>query len=79
MSRKYTQLNNLVTDSRNALHAAYDRGYEQGKKDYQRPPTTFTPEPHEGGIQFRCKQCKRLAIAFYPYCPYCGSKVEVEE
>lgn len=79
MGRKYTQINNLVTDSRENLHKAYDRGYEQAKKEYAVQPTNFKPEPHEGGIQFRCEKCKRLAIAFYPYCPYCGKKVEVEE
>ena len=76
MGKKYTQINNLVTDSRENLHKAYDRGYEQAKKDYKTPTTKLTPEPCEGGIQFRCKTCKRLTIACYPYCPYCGGKVE---
>lgn len=74
--KKYTQINNLVTDSRNLLHKAYDRGYEQAKEDYKRPPTHWTVEYTEGGIQFICAACKRPAIASYLYCPNCGSKTE---
>ena len=72
MSKKYTQLNNLVTQSRENLHKAYDRGYAQAKEDYKRPMTEWIPEAYEGGVQFRCKQCKRMSIAAYLYCPHCG-------
>ena len=78
MARKYTQINNLVSDSRNNLHKAYDRGYEQAKKDYQKQPTQLISEYREGGLQFRCKQCAERMIAHYRYCPYCGRIVEDE-
>jgi len=76
MARKYTQINNLVSDSRDNLHKAYDRGYEQAKKDYQPGLTQLKCEPGEGGLQFKCIKCSRLLIAHYPYCPYCGRIVE---
>lgn len=78
MARKYTQINNLVSDSRSNLHKAYDRGYDQAKKDYQPGLTQLKVEPSEGGLQFRCIKCNRLLIAHYPYCPYCGRIVEEE-
>lgn len=80
MSKKYTQVNNLVTQSRENLHKAYDRGYEQAKKDYKRPPTHWIAESKEGEIQFRCYQCGKYAIAAYLFCPNCGSisKEDVE-
>lgn len=78
MARKYTQINNLVSDSRSNLHKAYDRGYDQAKKDYQPELTQLKVEPSEGGLQFRCIKCNRLLIAHYPYCPYCGRVVKEE-
>ena len=74
MSKKYTQINNLVSDTKENLHKAYDRGYEQGKEDYKRPQTTWTPEPGEKGMQFRCNRCNKPTIAAYLYCPNCGSR-----
>lgn len=72
MAKKYTQLNNLVTESKENLHKAYDRGYAQAKEDYKRTKTSWAIEPCEGGIQFKCEKCKRYSIAAYLYCPHCG-------
>ena len=74
MAKKYRQINNLITESKENLHKAYDRGYAQAKEDYKRPLTTWTADPHESGMQFICSVCKKPAIAAYLYCPNCGSR-----
>ena len=73
MGKKYTQINNLVTASRENLHKAYDRGYEQAKKEYKRNLLHWKPECTEGGVQFRCDICNQPSIAAYLFCPNCGN------
>lgn len=73
--KHYRNLNGIIGQSKELIHQAYDRGYKQAKIDYARPPTKLVAEPHEGGLQFRCKNCNKLMVAFYPYCPWCGGRV----
>lgn len=74
MSKTYRQCNGMMGKIRDQVYRAYDKGYEQGKIDYQRLPGTW--EKQALGIQgvwFKCSNCYKLAIADYAFCPQCGS------
>ena len=58
------------------IYDAYDKGYAQGRKDYERAhcnwlAVTVTQNKY---VSYRCTNCKSLAIAKYEYCPHCGAK-----
>ena len=74
--KHYRNLNRIVGQSREVIYRAYDSGYKAGREDYEKPTTTLTPEYVEGGMQFRCENCKRAMIANYTFCPYCGCEVK---
>ncbi len=76
MDKHYRNLNGIIGKSKEIICQAYDRGYKAGKEDYEKPPTKLTPECVEGGMQFRCENCKRAMIANYTFCPYCGCEVK---
>lgn len=73
--KHYRNLNGLISKNNAIVREAYDRGYNQAKKDFQTTTTHLIPEPHEGGIQFRCEECNWSVIANYMYCPHCGRRV----
>ena len=80
--KNYRTLNGLKSDANTLLSRAYDKGYAQGKEDYQREyaewlplPLTNNPRPpHKKWLLFQCSACKSATISSaYLFCPYCGA------
>lgn len=79
MAKNYKTLNGCVTRMHRVIYEAYDKGYSQGKKDYQRNPNKWTREAlGVKGVWYRCGSCQRYAIADYLFCPHCGSPMTEE-
>lgn len=79
MAKNYRSCNRLVGDARDAVHAAYDRGYQQAKTDYKRNNNEWIPTPNEKFISYKCSGCQSLSIAKYSFCPHCGSDMREDE
>ncbi len=78
MAKNYRQLIPEVHDMHVALEKAYDRGYEQARIDYERPPGQWMMVAGETGAQYKCLNCKSLSVSAANYCQWCGVKM-VEE
>lgn len=78
--KSYKQLNRIIGDIRDAVHRAYDLGYDKGKNYSSEKikflegerTTTIIPKPSSIGLQFRCQKCHETMVAQYPFCPWCG-------
>ena len=73
MSKTYRQCNGMMGKIRDQVYKAYDKGYEQGKTDYRRLQGTWKQAIGVKGMWYKCSNCKGLAIAYYAFCPLCGS------
>lgn len=76
--KHYRNLNGCVSKMHRVIYDAYDKGYAQGRKDYEKAQGEWEPEAVGGlktmnYISFRCSICKSLVIAKYNFCPHCGS------
>lgn len=81
--KHYRNLNGCVSKMHRVIYDAYDKGYQQAKKDYGRQRAEWEPVPvprlnNKGYLSFECSACKTLAIAKYLFCPYCGSPMTEE-
>ena len=78
--KSYKQLNRVMGDIRDAVHHAYDIGYDEGKKYSSEKikflenarTTTIIPELSSIGFRFKCQKCHETMVAQYPFCPWCG-------
>ena len=76
----YRNLNGCVSRMHRVIYEAYDKGYAQGRKDFERLPGKWKKEAlGVKGIWYRCENCKRYAIADYLFCPQCGSPMTEED
>ncbi len=71
--KHYRNLNGCVSKMHRVIYDAYDRGYAQGRKDYERTKGSWLEVPQKNYTSFRCDKCKSLSIAQYLFCPHCGS------
>lgn len=71
--KHYRNLNGCVSKMHRVIYDAYDKGYAQGRKDYERPRAHWQDVPQKNYTSFRCDNCKSLSIAQYLFCPHCGS------
>ena len=71
--KHYRNLNGCVSRMHRVIYEAYDKGYSQGRKDYERPAGEWLPLTTKGYIQFACSKCLKKTIAKYLFCPNCGS------
>lgn len=71
--KHYRNLNGCVSKMHRVIYDAYDRGYAQGRKDFEKTPITWLPVPQDRYTSYRCSGCNSLAIARYKFCPHCGS------
>ena len=71
--KHYRNLNGCVSKMHRVIYDAYDKGYKQGRTDYERPRSEWIEVPQENYISFKCFNCKSLSIAKYLFCPFCGS------
>lgn len=76
--RNYRQLNKLMSDMREIIRFAYDKGYNQGKTDFKRNDGHWITVTGRNFVQFRCNNCKEMAITDYLFCPFCGSDMRKE-
>ena len=76
--KNYRTINGSITKVRRAVYEAYDKGYSQGKKDYQRTRGEWSKAPANRYMGFLCSNCKNVTICAYPFCPYCGSPMTEE-
>ena len=75
--KHYRNLNGCVSKMHRVIYDAYDRGYAQGRKDFEKTKAEWRPVPvpklnSKGYMSFECSNCKSLVIAKYTYCPHCG-------
>lgn len=73
MSRCHRTVNKLVGGSRDLLYEAYDKGYEQGKIDYQRHPGQWSFKFGKICGEYECSECKKRSFAPHDYCHICGA------
>lgn len=71
--KHYRNLNGCVSKMHRVLYDAYDKGYKQGRTDYERLRAEWQDVPQKNYTSFRCSNCKSFAIAKYLFCPHCGS------
>ena len=71
--KHYRNLNGCVSRMHRVIYEAYDKGYEQAKKDFKREQCSWETVPQQRYTGFRCDNCKNYAIAKYTFCPHCGS------
>lgn len=72
--KNYRTLNGLKSDANTLLSRAYDKGYAQGKEDYQREYAEWLPQADVKGLGFVCSACRKVTISgAYLFCPYCGA------
>lgn len=69
--KHYRNLNGCVSKMHRVIYDAYDKGYEQARKDFEKPKGEW--ELSEIRNSYRCSICKNLSISKYLYCPHCGS------
>ena len=55
------------------IYEAYDKGYAQGRQDFERPRAEWSKAPANRYMGFLCSRCDNVTICAYPFCPYCGS------
>lgn len=73
----YRNLNGCVSRMHRVIYEAYDKGYAQGRKDFEKPKTSWKQEALGAkGVWYRCENCQKYAIADYIYCPFCGCPTE---
>ena len=60
--KHYRNLNGCVSKMHRVIYDAYDRGYAQGRKDYERTKGSWLG----------------MVIAKYLFCPHCGSPMSEE-
>lgn len=67
-----------------ALEAAYKNGFKAGY--HSRDTACVTWEAHAKTLTngqtlhvYRCPMCGSYVCAKTPYCPYCGTKINLEE
>ena len=76
MAKNYKTLKGCVTRMHRVIYEAYDKGYLQGRKDYERPRSEWKPVFISNGyMNFECGKCKERSIAKYLFCPNCGSSM----
>ena len=72
--KHYRNLNGCVSRMHRVIYEAYDKGYSQAKKDYERPRSEWKHVFISNGyMNFECDKCKERSIAKYLFCPNCGS------
>ena len=71
--KHYRNLNGCISKMHRIIYDAYDRGYKQGRTDYERNRGDWQLVPQQRYTGFRCSNCKNYAIAKYTFCPHCGS------
>ena len=76
--KHYRNLNGCVSKMHRVIYDAYDKGYKQGRTNYERPRAHWQDVPQKQYISFRCDNCKSLSIAQYLFCPHCGSPMTEE-
>ena len=76
--KNYRTINGSITRARKAVYDAYDKGYSQAKKDYQRPASEWKFVATRTWTSFECSNCKKLSLAKYLFCPNCGSPMTEE-
>lgn len=80
MSKTYRQCNGMMSKVRDQIYKAYDKGYEQGRTDYQRRDGEWTRDAlGVKGVWYKCSNCQKYAIAEYAFCPQCGSDMRGEK
>ena len=76
--KHYRNLNGCVSKMHRVIYEAYDKGYAQGRKDYERTKGSWLDVPQKKYTSFKCSNCKSMAIAKYLFCPHCGSPMSEE-
>ena len=74
--KHYRNLNGCVSKMHRVLYDAYDKGYAQGRKDYERPSGEWKPFTQLRNLNFKCSNCGSLHVAYYKFCPSCGAQME---
>lgn len=71
--KHYRNLNGCVSKMHRVVYEAYDKGYAQGRKDFERTRGDWLPLVTNKYTQFACSNCLNKTIAKYLFCPNCGS------
>ena len=71
--KHYRNLNGCVSKMHRVIYEAYDKGYAQGRKDYERHRGEWKLVTIRTWSSFECSNCKNLTLAKYTFCPHCGS------
>ena len=69
--KHYRNLNGCVSKMHRVIYDAYDKGYAQARKDFERARGEWQLSPIRNS--FRCSNCENLSISKYLFCPHCGS------
>lgn len=76
--KHYRNLNGCVSKMHRVIYDAYDKGYAQGRKDFERTKGSWLDVPQKKYTSFKCSNCKSMVIAKYLFCPHCGSPMSEE-
>ena len=76
MSKCHRSVNKLVGGSRDLLYEAYDKGYEQGKTDYERHPGHWTMKNGTRYGVYECSECFVRNFVPTMFCPDCGAPMD---
>lgn len=74
----YRSCNPVVGEARKLIYDAYDRGYEQGRKDYSREPGHWTFRLGKYCGEYECSRCLKRSFAPNDYCHICGAPMDRE-
>ena len=78
MAKDYRSLKFEKRDCFALLQKAYDRGYEQGKKDFKPADGYWSLIVTNIGAMYKCSKCKKHDIAPESFCCHCGTKMAKE-
>lgn len=76
MSKCHRSVNKLVGESRELLYQAYDKGYEQGKADYEKRPGHWTMKFNSKHGMYECSECFVRNFVPSMFCPDCGAPMD---
>ena len=74
--KHYRNLNGCVSRMHRVIYEAYDKGYAQGRKDFERAQGIWKPFTLLKDLHFECSNCGSIHLAYYKFCPSCGSEMK---
>lgn len=78
MDKSYKHANKEMAIINNAIHRVYDIGYADGrdeKNEHLKLKKDFFKKFANDG-RWKCIICKEEMIAQYPFCPWCGRRMD---